>query len=98
MPCLIKRSIGISCPTCGLTRGFLAIFDLDFYSALKYNILSVPFLLFFVISFIWLLIDVIRDKSTFFTKMNKILSDKKVLIILFAVIIIATVLNNYKNI
>ena len=41
-PFLFQKLWGISCPGCGLTRGFLAILHLEFSAAWAYNILSIP--------------------------------------------------------
>ncbi len=40
--CPFKRVFGIDCFGCGMTRGFIAILQLDFISAFQYNPLSIP--------------------------------------------------------
>ena len=40
--CPIKHFFGVSCPGCGLTRGFLAVLKFDFRAATEYHLLSVP--------------------------------------------------------
>lgn len=50
--CPFKNLFHISCPGCGLGRGFIAIFKGDFISALQYNPLSLLiffFSLFFIL-------------------------------------------------
>ena len=37
--CVFFKIFGIPCPGCGMTRAFLSLLKLDFYSAAKYNIL-----------------------------------------------------------
>ncbi len=37
--CVFLEVFGIPCPGCGMTRAFLALLNLDFYNAAKYNIL-----------------------------------------------------------
>lgn len=37
--CVFLKIFGIPCPGCGMTRAFLSLLKLDFYSAAKYNIL-----------------------------------------------------------
>jgi len=40
--CLIKATTGIDCPSCGMTRSFLATARADFQSAFTYNPVGVP--------------------------------------------------------
>ena len=35
--CVFLEFVGIPCPGCGMTRAFISLMKLDFYSALKYN-------------------------------------------------------------
>lgn len=39
IPCLFHRITGLLCPGCGNSRAALALLRLDFFSALKYNLL-----------------------------------------------------------
>lgn len=94
MLCLIKQSIGIYCPTCGVTRSFYSIFNLDFISAIKYNILGIPLFIFFALSFVTILKDIILNEDKFLSNMNKILQNKFVITILFLLIILSTIVNN----
>ena len=94
MLCLIKQGIGIYCPTCGVTRSFYSIFNLDFISAIKYNILGIPLFIFFAISFVTILKDIILNEDKFLSNMNKILQNKFVITILFLLIILSTIVNN----
>lgn len=98
MPCIIKRSIGISCPSCGITRSFYSILRLDFVSAIKYNILGIPLFIFFLISFIVILVDIILNKDTYLKNMNKILQNKVFIIILFLLILLSTIINNVNQV
>ena len=36
-PCLIREHLGVICPTCGMSRAWLAAFRLDFLSAFRYH-------------------------------------------------------------
>ena len=36
--CVFLKIFGILCPGCGMTRAFLSLLKLDFYNAVKYNI------------------------------------------------------------
>ena len=37
--CVFIEFLGIPCPGCGMTRAFLSLLTLDFYQAVKYNVL-----------------------------------------------------------
>lgn len=37
VPCLFKNITGLYCAGCGVTRMFLALLNLDFYQAFRYN-------------------------------------------------------------
>ena len=41
IPCLIHQSTGLYCPGCGMMRAIDAMLRLDFYAAVRYNLLSV---------------------------------------------------------
>lgn len=43
-PCVFRKATGIYCPGCGSTRALRALFEGDFFAALRYNPLSVAFL------------------------------------------------------
>ncbi|MCL2013956.1 MAG: DUF2752 domain-containing protein [Oscillospiraceae bacterium] len=65
--CVFRRFTGIPCFGCGLTRGFLSVFRLDFVAAFSYNLLAVPLffaLIFFAAVFIF--------KREFFFKLIRI--------------------------
>lgn len=47
--CPFKYITGFECPGCGMTRAFIAISQLDFYSAFKFNFISYPLLFSMVI-------------------------------------------------
>ena len=35
--CLIKKFIGFPCPSCGLTRAIISVFNLDFHRSFSYH-------------------------------------------------------------
>lgn len=57
--CIFKSITNIECPACGLTRAFRSIIKLDFITAIKYNILSIPIAILVVVSAILLIYDII---------------------------------------
>lgn len=46
--CYYKTHFGITCPSCGLTRGFISIENLDFDLAMTYNSMSIFVYLMFI--------------------------------------------------
>ena len=91
--CLLKNLFGISCFGCGLTRGFICILRLDFLSATKYNVLSVP--LFFGIVFYILIIffDILLSKNNI-KKVDKFLSNRYMYIVYILILAISIYFNN----
>lgn len=91
--CLINRIFGVKCFGCGMTRGFISILKLDFLSAYKYNILSIP--LFFAL-FIYSLLAVIDFifKKDLIEFIEKILI-KKIMFAVYLVILIFVLLKMY---
>lgn len=39
VPCIFREITHLNCPGCGITRACLALLDLDFYQAFRYNML-----------------------------------------------------------
>jgi Protein of unknown function (DUF2752) len=64
--CLFKRITSIPCPSCGSTRSVLALLKGDVIGALLWNPFGFILMTIMVISPIWILYDVIREKSTLF--------------------------------
>ncbi len=91
--CPIKAIFGVSCFGCGMTRGFIAILELDFKSAFEYNVLSVPIFLSIGLFSVILLIDYSFDKNCAF-RVEKLLAQKYMYPIYVLILIIATILNN----
>jgi len=56
--CVSKTFFGISCPGCGLSRAFIFMTKLDFLSAFRMNILSIPLFFGFVTIFIFAVSDI----------------------------------------
>ena len=90
--CLFKKLFDIRCPGCGLTRSFRDIINLNFDSAIKYNILGIPlFIIIFGLS-IGLSIDIILNTNETLKYINNFF--KKNYIIIIFILIITGIINN----
>jgi hypothetical protein len=94
--CIFKKIFGISCPSCGMTRAFISIKNLDIIKSLEYNILTLPIVIFSVISVIVLISDIILMKNRFTNIVSYILSKYYILIIML--IILSFIINMYRGI
>jgi len=68
--CFFKTITGIPCPGCGMGKAAREIFKGNFIASIYHNILSIPFTIAVVISIVWLAVDLIRRKETFFPFIN----------------------------
>ena len=94
--CLIYNLFHIPCPACGLTRSFFAILNGDILLSFKYNILTIPIIVFFTLYLIFSFIDDINNTN----KLENFFKKYKFLIIPITVIlvIISWSLNIYNDI
>lgn len=69
--CYYKTHFGITCPSCGLTRGFISIENLDFELAGKYN--SMSLFVYFLFIFLGIFNILSLMKHCFAKKAGKIL-------------------------
>lgn len=94
--CLIYNLFHIPCPACGLTRAYFALLNGDVILSLKYNILAIPIMIFFILYFIFSFIDDVNNTNkleSFFKKYKFIIVP---VVALF--VIIAWVLNFYNGV
>lgn len=89
--CPFYRIFKVPCPGCGLTRGFIALFNLDILKSLSYNILCIPILISFCIYLLFIIFD---KENLLITWLNKY---KKLLIIVCSFILIIVFIINYNN-
>lgn len=90
--CPINLIFGKKCLGCGITRGFIAILELDFESAAQYNVLSFPLFIGIVVYIIFVIIDIAFGKD-YVLKIEKQLIKKYMFIVYAVVLSIAIFLN-----
>lgn len=61
--CPLRRTTGIACPGCGLTRGFHSLFHGDFAAALDFNALIPIFIVIFGYFYLSMLLVAVRGRS-----------------------------------
>ncbi len=93
--CLFKNFFHISCPGCGLTRAFIAIFNFNFLESFSYNILAFPLFCFLIIVFILDLYDLFFNKNYLIRLINIITKNYSLILIL---LLISFLINNYRGI
>ena len=85
--CLIYNLFHIPCPACRLTRAYFALLNGDVLLSLKYNILAIPIMVFFILYFIFSFIDDIKNTNKveeFFIKYKFIIIPITVILVLIA--------------
>lgn len=85
--CIIRKMTGIKCPGCGLTRAFRNLLKLHIITAIKYNILVIPIVLFYIVVFI----DVLKN-TTYTDKIFRYISSHVVFTL--CILLIITIINN----
>jgi len=95
--CLIKKTTNVPCPSCGTTRAVMHLFQGDFSSSIFINPFGIFVALIMIIAPIWIGIDYILKKDTFFQfykKSEQFISRKWLAVFL----VILVLLNWYWNI
>ena len=91
--CPIQNIFGVSCPGCGLTRAFIAIMSLDFNSAIKLHILSIPIFVGILLYAFFCLIDFFFEKNIL-EKLSFYLGKKYMLIVYLFILIFSMYINH----
>lgn len=64
--CWLKNISGYPCPSCGSTRSLVQLMHGELYEALLYNPLGIVIALIMLVLPIWLMMDLFRQKATFY--------------------------------
>lgn len=98
--CVVKNTLGISCPSCGTTRSVMAILNGAVAEAVYFNPLG--FLVFGALLIVpcWMLFDLICAKKTlyvFFTTIESSIKSKKIAVFLILLVLLNWIWNIYKH-
>lgn len=94
IPCTFKSIFNIPCPSCGMTRAFISILNLNFIESFHYNILSIPLFLIIITFYIITIIDIILNKQY----LNKFIKNiTKYYYIIIILLIISWIINIFKG-
>jgi hypothetical protein len=69
--CLFRHFTGIPCPSCGSTRAVLSLLHGEFIQSLNWNPFGVVLMLIMLISPVWILCDIMTQKSSLLMFYNK---------------------------
>jgi len=89
--CLFRNVTGIPCPSCGTTHAVISIATGDFRKAFHENILGFPVAAMLLVFPLWILIDFLLKKESFygFYKRTEMVVRKKWIAYLFLLILLA---------
>lgn len=69
--CLFKNITGYPCPSCGSTRATVLLLNGNFMDSVFMNPLAILTNFIIVLSFFWILIDIVQRKDTYWEFMKK---------------------------
>ena len=98
--CLIKEVTTIPCPSCGTTRGVISLTKGHFLDAIYTNPFSVLVAAIMIISPIWIVLDVVKKKTTlfhFYQRVEKIIIQPKIAIPLIVLVLLNWIWNIAKG-
>ena len=95
--CLFKNITGYPCEFCGTGRSLKLLRYGEISDSLMMNPMGIILFIFISISLVWMIVDLIRKKETYFPMINKKVSP---LFIVFVIIFVALnwIWNIYKNV
>ena len=92
--CLFKRVFDISCPGCGLSRGFIAILNLNFREAIECHVLSIPLFVCICVYVCFSLIDVLGDRN-YVEKIEHYLAKPHMCFIYIVIMVVSYIYNHF---
>ncbi len=98
--CMIKDVTGYPCPSCGSTRAIKLLFQQRWIDSLYMNPFGIIVALMMVIVPLWIFIDVVFKKETFFKwykKSEAIIKKPRIAIVLILLVLLNWIWNLYKN-
>ena len=69
--CIFKNVTGLPCPACGSTRATLLLFHGEFLESILINPFGIITNILILCSIIWLIIDIVKGKETYFPFLKK---------------------------
>ena len=98
--CMIKNITGYPCPSCGTTRAMQLLVKGNLTTSLKMNPFGIVVAILMAIAPIWILIDVVLKKDTFYHSYKKtevIIRTKWLAIFLIVLVALNWIWNIYKH-
>ncbi|MBP7496645.1 MAG: DUF2752 domain-containing protein [Bacteroidales bacterium] len=98
--CLFKYCTTIPCPSCGATRSVVLIIQGHLLAAIKLNPLGFIIIIFLLIAPVWIILDLVLKKSSFYNVYNKtehILKKKWLATICILLVLINWIWNIFKG-
>lgn len=98
--CLFKKITNLPCPSCGTTRAMNQLFHGELLSSLSLNPFGIIVFGIMIVSPIWILLDFLTKKETFYNfyiKFETIIRIKKIAIPLIFLVILNWIWNIYKQ-
>lgn len=83
--CLFRKYLNIKCGTCGLTRGFIAVLQLDFLAATKYNLFTIPLFFSLIVYFLISLFDIVTRRHYINYFYNFVYKSKYIILICYTI-------------
>ena len=98
--CIVKRITTIPCPSCGTTRAVVALSHGDFWKSLYLNPFGIIVSLIMIIAPIWIVLDLLRRKNSFFDFyhfIESIIRKRNIAIFLIILVLLNWIWNIHKH-
>ena len=94
-PCIFKKIFSIPFPSFGLTRSIFSLLSFNLKTSIYYNILGIPLFIIMLITYLLIIVDIIKKENYLTSFWSFISKQYKFIIIL---LIISFIVNNIHNI